>query len=199
VPDAKAFPVAQSYDEVVEQIKAVGNNDHEFKTLVIDSITKLARMLENEICEKEGKPINAVLGGYGSGYSWVAEKMAGLKVWTEKLAARKGMHIVFIGHESVETVTPADSEQYTRWSLRMHQKAVAPFIDDCDLVCHLRMNVMLLGTGDKKRAKSDGKRIIQITSGPGTVAKNRFGLTDDISFEAGTNPLIPLIPQLQEN
>jgi len=194
-----AFPVADKFQDLLDQVRAVGDREHDFKTLVIDSITKASRMVETELMRDEGKDnLAACRGGYGAGYQYCAERLGQLKFLCDKLSQHRDMHIVFIAHEGEEQITPPDSEPYSRWTLRMNKRYLAPFTDDVDLCAHLRINTLIHGTGDKKRAKSDGTRIIQLTSGPATVAKNRFGISDDVVFEPGANPLLSLIPQLQE-
>ena len=65
--DVQAFPVARSFSEVMEQIAVLAHEEHDFKTLVIDSITQLNTIIEKEIVESEPNPktvacLNAVVG-----------------------------------------------------------------------------------------------------------------------------------------
>jgi hypothetical protein len=57
--------------DVLDAIEALATEKHEFKTLVIDSITQLATLIESEIvaADPKAKSINQAGGGYGAGYS----------------------------------------------------------------------------------------------------------------------------------
>jgi len=197
-----AFPPVSTFQEIIDQVKAVGNDDTgEYKTLVIDSITKAAVLCERELLADEGKDnLAACRGGYGAGYQYVAERLGQLKFLCDKLSEHRNMAICFVAHEAVTNVQPPDSEPYSQFTLRMNHRYIAPFVDDVDICAHVRISSVVFGAGEKKRARSDGTRIIQLTSGPATVAKNRYGLTEDVAYEAGTNPLLSLIPYFnQEN
>jgi hypothetical protein len=57
--------------DVLDAIEALATEKHEHKTLVIDSITQLATLIESEIvaADPKAKSINQAGGGYGAGYS----------------------------------------------------------------------------------------------------------------------------------
>lgn len=191
-----ATPLIQRFEQIEQFIKELGNEkNHPYQTLVIDSITRAARMAETELVAREGKGINAVLGGYGAGRNWVAEQLQNLALLCQKLSAHRNMHIVFVAHEGVENISPPDSDPYDRYTLRCHKSYADPFISDCDLVGHMRIQTTVYGADGKKRVKSDGSRTLQVTSHPSTVSKNRFGIQDDITLVPGENPLAALLTQ----
>jgi len=68
------FPLATSTQDVLDAIEALATQKHDHKTLVIDSITQLATMVEAEIvaADPKAKSINQAGGGYGAGYSTAA-------------------------------------------------------------------------------------------------------------------------------
>lgn len=62
------FPLAQSSQDVLDAIEALATQEHDHKTLVLDSITQLATMIEGEIvaADPKAKSINQAGGGnYG--------------------------------------------------------------------------------------------------------------------------------------
>jgi len=152
-------------------------------------------MAETELCTREGKGINAVMGGYGAGRNWVAEQLQGLALLCQKLSAHRNMHIVFVGHSGVETISPPDSDPYDRYTLRCHKNYADPFISDTDIVGHMRIQTVVYGKDGAKRVRSDGSRTLQLTSHPSTVSKNRFDIQSDIVLIEGENPLAALLTQ----
>jgi hypothetical protein len=112
------------------------------------------------------------------------------------LADKRGMHVVFIANADTEKVEPPDDEAYTRWTLRLHQKSMPSYVDDVDLVGFLKLETFTTGDGDKKKAISDGSRILVTHAVASNVSKNRFGINESIPVIAGENPLAKFIPVL---
>jgi hypothetical protein len=113
------FPVARSSDEVLDQIESLATEDHDFQTLVVDSITQLATLIEGEIVDADpkAKSINQAGGGYGAGYNAAADKHRTVRDWAGALAYDRGMNVVFIGHADTETLDLPDADPYARYTV----------------------------------------------------------------------------------
>jgi hypothetical protein len=66
---------------------------------------------------------------------------------------------------------------------------MAPYVDNVDLVGFLKQEVALRGEDGQKKAITTGDRVLVTYMTPATVAKNRFGIEDDLPVEKGVNPL----------
>lgn len=188
--DVALFPIATTSNEVLNQIAALGENEHGFKTLIIDSVTQLNTIIEAEVvaADPKAKSINQAGGGYGAGYGAVSEVHRKIRDWCGGLSQAKGMNIVFIAHADSETVSPPDMDDYTRYTLRMHKKSVSHYVDNVDAIAFITLKQFTTGQGDKKKAHSTGERIIKCTPNASSVAKNRFGIEADLEFIKGQNP-----------
>jgi hypothetical protein len=69
------------------------------------------------------------------------------------------------------------------------------FVDDVDACALLKLKSNLYGSGDRKKLKTDGTRIMSMAPSPASVTKNRFGIVDDIEVKQGENPFT-FIPSL---
>jgi len=185
------FPLAQTSQDVLDAIEALATQDHDHKTLVLDSITQLATMIESEIvaADAKAKSINQAGGGYGAGYSTAADRHRLIRDWAGALAYEKGMNVVFIGHADTETMDLPDFDPYTRYSVRLHKKSLPHYTDNVDAVCMIRLKTFTRGDGDKKRAISSGEREIICFPQAASVTKNRFNITEPLPFTfEGGNP-----------
>lgn len=193
------FPVADTGQMVIDQLNALGAEDHAFKTVILDSVTKLERMFEAEVvaADPKAKSINSAAGGYGAGFKAVAERHREVKALCDNLKRYVGMNVVFIAHVDAETVDLPDQEAYTRYSLRMHRHSIAHYVDDVDAVAFIKQKTFTRGEGDKKKAVTDGTRIITCYPTPSHISKNRFGIEADLPFPIGSNPLAEFIPALR--
>lgn len=200
-PDA--FPLLSDGDELIGQLMALLTEDHQYQTVVIDSITSLERLFINDILEgdpKKPKSINTALGGYGAGKNALAGKHQRVRKAAGLLNERRGMNVVFIAHADVQTMRLPDSEDYQRYSLRMMDTSIAPYVDDVDLVGFVRLVSIVRGEeGERKKAVSTGERELIVHASPANISKNRFGITEALDLVQGQNPLLTLIPSITQN
>ena len=190
------FPLASRSQDVFDAIEALASQPHDYKTLVLDSITQLATLIESEIvaADPKAKSINQAGGGYGAGYNTAAEMHRKVREWAGALAYDKGMNIVFIGHADTETMDLPDYDPYARYTIRMHKRSIQHYTDNVDLVGFIRLKTYLTGTGDKKRAVSTAEREIICHPQASSVTKNRFNIDKPVPFTfAGGNPFNDLI------
>lgn len=196
-PDA--FPVIQKVDDVWDQLMALIKEDHEYKTVVVDSVTALERIFIQHIIDNDPKnprSINQAMGGYGAGLAAVATMHQRVRKACGMLNERKNMNVVFVAHADTETVELPDQDPYTRYSLRLGKRSVAPYVDDSDVVGFLKLQTFTTGDGDRKKAMSDGTRLLVCYATASNVSKNRFGIEDDIVFEPNKNPFAGILPAL---
>lgn len=189
-----AFPVLKSGEDIFEQLDALLEQEHPFKTLVIDSITSLDKKFESDIVRKDprAKSINQAMGGYGAGYSAVAELHSKVKDRCDQLREQKGMTIVFLGHVETETMDLPDEPNYSRYSMRIHKKSIGYYTDFVSLVGLLKLQTIV--DQDSGKAKSFGDRVMIVDKRASSITKNRYGIVDDIDVAEGSNPLLDLIP-----
>lgn len=197
-PDA--FPSINKVDDLWDQLKALVVEQHDYQTVVIDSVTALERLFTQHVIEsdpKQPRSINQALGGYGAGLAAVATLHQRVRKACGVLNERKNMHIVFVAHADTETIELPDQDPYTRYSLRLGKKSVAPYVDDSDVVGFLKLQTYTTGEGDRKKAISDGSRLLVTYATASNVSKNRFNINDDLLVEHGKNPLASIIPSLK--
>lgn len=196
-PDA--FPVVSNVETLWSQLTALIKEEHDYKTVVIDSITALERLFIQHTIDsdpKAPKSINQALGGYGAGFSYVATLHQRVRKAAEMLVNR-GIHVVFIAHAETTTVELPDCDAYSRYSLRLNKKSEAPYTDDVDVVGFVKLSTFTMGDGERKKAISDGSRVLVCYATASNVSKNRYGIEADIPFKQGENPLAKFIPSLK--
>lgn len=196
-PDA--FPLLQKADDLWPQLMALLNEDHEYDTLVIDSVSAMEVLFTKAILEKDGRAqtLATALGGYGAGFQALAGMMARLRKAAGLLNERRGMNVVFISHADLETMRLPDTDDYARYSLRLSPKCLPPVVDDVDMVAFIRLVSALRGKDEeRKKIISDGSREIIAYSTAASVSKNRYGITEPIDCPQGENPFLGIIPSI---
>lgn len=196
-PDA--FPTITKVDDVWDQLMGLLKEEHEYKTLILDSVTALERLFIQHVIDSDPKnprSINQAMGGYGAGLAAVATMHQRVRKACGLLNERKNMNIVFVAHADTETVELPDQDPYTRYSMRLGKRSVAPYVDDSDVVGFIKLQTFTTGDGDRKKAMSDGTRLLVCYATASNISKNRFGIEEDIVFEQGVNPFAGILPGL---
>lgn len=197
-PDA--FPVIESVDQLWEQLTALIKEDHDYKTVVIDSVTQLESMFGEHVVESDPKAPRTLAqanGGYGAGYLAVGALHGRVRKAAKILNEKRGMNVIFIAHSDVSTIELPDQDPYSRYDLRLHKKSISPYVDNVDLVAYIKLETFTTGEGERKKAISSGNRIAVCYTAAAQVSKNRYGITEDLDVPHGENPFVPYIPALQ--
>lgn len=190
-PMPDAFPVLKTVEDLWPQLWALAKEEHEYGTVVIDTVSTLDTLFTDWVVETDPnkpKSINQALGGWGAGMNMVASQHRRLRKGCEYLLDR-GMNVVFLSHADTSTISPPDGNQYTRYTMRMHEKSMQPYIDNVDVVGFLRLETFTKGDGDVKKAISTGDRQLVCHAMAANVSKNRFGIVEPLEVKLGENPL----------
>lgn len=189
-----SFGKLTSYGQVVDALGALYTEDHEFKTLVLDSVTELQKLVFAETCERGDEKGNAKANiedfGYGKGYVYSQ------RVWGELLQAfnilrdEKGMTIFLIAHSKTERFDDPETVSYDRYEIDLHGKAVGAIEREMDCILLLKKPVSVKSEDqgfNKERAIADGKDVVMIHAigRPAFVAKNRYGIPSQIRYDRG--------------
>lgn len=196
-PDA--FPLVGKASDLWAQLTALCNDDHDYQTCVIDSISALERLFIADVLasDPKAKSINQALGGYGAGVNAVSAMHQRVRKAAGILNTRRNMHVVFVAHADIESMKLPDQDDYNRYSVRLPPKSQPPYVDDVDLVGFLRLTTYVMGEeGDRKKAVSTGARELICYATAANVSKNRFGIEDALPVDRGENPLIGVVPGL---
>jgi len=199
--DCARFPLASSYDEVIEALDNLNRSPHDYETVVIDSLDWLERLVWDRLCLASGvNSIEKVDGGYARGYTHA------LNFWREvihrldSLRSNRDMVVVLIAHSKIERFEDPESSPYDRYTPRLHKHAAALVSEWCDAVLFatrkIRTQTEDAGFNRKRTiahaiGKDGGDRILRCVGGPTCVAKNRFGIVEELplSWAAFMNAL----------
>lgn len=111
--DCSKFPLAKSFDDVVLQLQAVRDEQHDYGTVVIDSLDWLERLVWDRVCADYGvKSIEKADGGYGKGYVHALTYWRQIVSLLNDIRARKGMAVILIAHAAVERFEDPEHAAY---------------------------------------------------------------------------------------
>ena len=197
----KVLPTVTTSDQLWDIMKALMTEDHPYKTVVIDSVTTAERMFVEEILSadpKKPKSLQQAAGGYGAGYGILVSMHARLRRQAAYLVDKRGINVVFIAHADTIRIEPPNEEAYTSYSLRLDKRTLPFYVDEIDIVAFLKLETHILGDeGERKKAISDGTRVMIAYATAENISKNRFGITQPLTVKVGENPLANYVPALR--
>jgi hypothetical protein len=182
--NAAKFPQVRKWADFEQSLAALVKEDHNYKTLVIDTVDNLQEIAELEILSKEpGKTMATAFGGYGKAY----EKMANMflhvrESYLKVLRETKGMNIVLLAHaDKTKHEDPITGGSWDNFQTSIHKK-IKPIFEDWSSAI-LFANYHVEEGKKENHFTGDGTRYIWTQERPSHAAKNRFDLPLTLDFK----------------
>lgn len=195
--DATAFPLSQSFDEVMEAITSLYTEPHEFKTLVIDSLDWLEPLIWQRVC-LDNKLESIERLPYGKGYVEAVYHWRSFFDGITALRDAKDMTVIMTAHNEIKRVEDPTLPAYDRHDLKLHKRAAAVAEEFADMILFASMQTNIVtedaGFNQKRtRTTTTGQRVMHTVGQPAFLAKSRFALPPvlPLSWAALTEALQP--------
>ena len=179
------FPLAKSFEDVMENLQSLINNENDYKTLVIDSLDWLEPLVWDKACQDNNwKSIEQP--GYGKGY---VETLKYWRIYINSLneLREKGFTIMQIAHNQIKRFESPEIEAFDRHELKLHRKAADLILEhsDCCFFANFKLGtVQVKGKGGNMTTKAvAGDRVVYTVEKPAYLAKNRYALPESLPFE----------------
>lgn len=187
--DATAFPLSQSFEDVLGAVNALLTEDHEFATVCIDSADWLERLIHDRVCrDYQVNTIEKAAGGYGKGYLEANNYWRQLLGLLDRLNAEKGMIVGLICHSQIAQVSDPEHEPYDTYRMKLHnpksgQGAMALLNEWADVIGFANKKVLSVQSKadeNRFRGKTTHERLLHLEGTPAYLAGNRYGLPPTI-------------------
>ena len=182
--DVTSFPKANHVSDVVENIKTLIKEEHDFQTAVLDTVDWLVEPLIVDDIEAihEAKDL-----AYGKGAMLVAESFREILQGLDALRRKRGMNIVIIAHASIVKFDSPMTESYDRYQPKLPNRCNALLQEWVDVLgfAAFKVNVKKEDAGFNKKitkGTTTGERLFHLVENPAFLAKNRYGCPEDIEL-----------------
>lgn len=193
--DVTSFPKARSLGEVVESIKTLLTEEHDFRTVVIDSVDWLVEPL---ILDSINSQYDEKQQAYGKGQQYMAEEFREILQGLDALRLRKNMNVVLIAHAAVVKFEDPRTDPYDRYTPKLPKLCNALLMEWADVLAFAAYKVIIKKSDggfnrEVKRGTTNGDRLLHFVENPAFAAKNRYNCPEDaeMSYDNFRN-LIPL-------
>jgi hypothetical protein len=180
--DVVSFPRAETVDDVAQNIRTLIKEDHDFKTVVLDSVDWLVEpLITGDIESKhEAKEL-----AYGKGQMMIAEAFRELLSGFDVLRKKRDMNVVLIAHSSIVRYEDPRSEPYDRYQPKLPNRCNALLQEWVDVLAFAGFRIIVkksdVGFNNSvTRGITTGERLLHMIENPAYVAKNRYNCPDTV-------------------
>jgi hypothetical protein len=183
----KEFPL-NTFQNVVDFLNILINEEHNFKTVVIDSISPLNILIENQI--KKERNIESIADlKFGLGYSLVYGLWDQFLTLLNQLWEKRKVIIILIGHDKIRESKELISEPFDQYQLNVPEKIMLSLTGWCSAILYAKDRASFLekkgdfGAINKVFKSSD--RVLYTDGGTIFLAKATYNLPKTIPFNQG--------------
>lgn len=182
--DTSRFPCPETWQDVTDAIDELLNGEHDYQTVVIDTVDWLEALCIQSLCAAAGVKTIEDLGKFGKGHIAVLEEFRGLIKRLDKLRQTRKMNVVLLGHAVIKPFNNPDGDNYDRYLPKGNEKITG-------LICEWVEDLLFANYEtfvDKENAKArKGKgvgnvRKIYTQRRPAFQAGSRNGLPPEIAL-----------------
>lgn len=182
--DVSAFPRAQTFADVMQAITTLYSEEHEFKTVFLDSLDWLEPLILAKVCQ-DNNVDNVEKIGYGKGYIYADDLWKQFFAGLDALRNDKGMTVICIAHEQINKIKdPTQAADYDAYSLKLNKRATALVNEWADIIGFAQYEIFTRKVDPNNKLNNDvkatttGQRKLHLNPHPAWVAGNRYGIPD---------------------
>lgn len=189
-----AFPLLKSWPEVMDAMNALIAEEHEYETVVLDSVDWLEHLILQQVARDHGLEaydVNAKPLAYGRGARAGADYLRFLLDGLDILRDEKGMGVIILAHSQVKRYDDPTTDAYDRYQLDLNKELASVLTEWCDILGFANFRVSVkeeaVGIGAKKRrGLGSGERLLYTQEVPAFKAKSRWSIPAQMPFDYET-------------
>jgi len=195
--DVARFPAIETFEQALEAISSLCEEDHKFQTVVIDSLSTLEPLVWDKVCKDHNSPsIEKVLDGFGKGYVEAVKCWRDIMSGLDWLRENKGMGCILISHVVVKTFNNPDGGNYDCYEMDLNKKALSALLRWSDAVLFANSKVFTKtegkGTKEVKKGIMGKDRVLYTLKHPshpggGRGVMGRLPAELDLTYQAWEN------------
>lgn len=157
------YPRATSWPELLENVREIANEKHEYKSIVIDTLNGAAELASQHVCQKvfAGDWGPKGFASFGQGWAATSEEMRQLQSILDACRAR-GMYVILLAHTGLTTVRNPIQGEYSKFAPDVDRRVWARFQGWADMILRADFDytVITRREGTKGQAIGTSQRVI---------------------------------------
>lgn len=182
--DVPRLPSPKKIEDVFQAIQELTEAQHDYQTLVIDSLDWMEPLVHEKVC-RDGSKERIEDFGYGIGYKNALVEWRKLIRALEALQVKRRMNVLLVAHSEIKTFNdPQTNSAYDRYQLKLYDRASALFREFADVILFANQETHTTKEkGEQKwKAFSEGKSKAYTERRPAFDAGNRYSLPFELEL-----------------
>jgi len=186
-PSLAVLPPPETWDQALEMIDELASSKHDYKSLVVDTLSCLEHLCHTSVCNREfhGDWGDRGFQAYHRGYEIALADWREMLNALDRLRDEKGMNVVMLEHVHVKPFKNPEGSDYDRYQATCHPKTWQVTHRWSDAVLFFNYYVEVDESGNRPKGRGGHARVLYTGHTAAFDGKNRFGLDPEI--EAGSS------------
>jgi hypothetical protein len=184
--ETPAFPLVSSFDDAISCLASLHADDHDFRTVILDSADWLDNIIQREVRETHSEKELS----YGKDMLLFSERWRAVLDWLNALRRDRAMHSILISHCEIKKFDPPDGESYERYQPKLPARSSALIQEWADAVLFANFRTLVKSEEPTdarrkptKKALATGERLLHTGEKPAHLAKNRYSLPETLPLD----------------
>ncbi len=190
-PQPASFPDPESFQDVLDAVEELTRSEHDFQTLVIDTIDAVDGLIKDHVIRRNGWAPEE-FDAYGRGLKITPDEHRKLILAIDRLVTAKKMNVIVIAHSRTKSFKNPAGADYLRFEPNLAGDAPpalwkywaeAVLFATYETFVHVQKGGSDDASLKRGKATSAGRRIVHTEWSAAFDAKNRYGLPAELSLE----------------
>lgn len=170
-----------SFDELMDDLDWLASADHNYESLVIDTLNSAQFLLKRKITQQHFYNREDKFEAFAKGWERCEVPWNAMLHRLNQVRAR-GMRVIGLAHSEVSMMRNPDGEDYQAHTPKINSKVLwVPTNAFFDNVLFMNLEVCAVTDKAQQSVKEKSHRLLYVQADAGHFAKNRFGLDHPIS------------------
>lgn len=183
------LPLIGSFAELMSDLAAIRDEEHDYRTLVVDSADWAEAAIQRKVCEDCGaKSMELAAGGYGKAYGIALDLWRQTLRILDEIRLRRNMMVILTAHSRNEHVASPETADFDRVVPRLHKTSCALLTEWADIIGYATRKMRVDDNGKANGiGAGGGDRILRTTGSPACLAKCRYpGVPETLPLDFST-------------
>lgn len=183
--DVARFPVPETWQDVLDAVRGLTDDEHDYQTLAIDSWDWLEPILVAHVCKLANVDDKEKIGGgFGKWADAAIDHLRVLFAAIERMQDKRGIHVIGLAHTIVKAFKNPQGADFDRYEIACSPKIAAVLRQWVEAVLFANYETFAVTEKKRTRGVSTKARWLYTQREAAFDAKDRYGLPERVALDA---------------
>lgn len=182
--DVDAFPLCLEYQNVMDALATLYDEDHDFKTVIVDTLDWFEHLIHKKVeADKGVKSITDI--GYSKGFAHAAIYFREFLDGLDALRKFRNMRVILLVHHEIKRFDDPLNESYDRYKIKLEKRINSLVREWADIIGFATESIDTktkdVGFNkDRTRSVTLGQRVLKLKSNAAYDSGCRYDMPDEV-------------------